>query len=42
VIDEGIERKRFFTEVDLCRINMNTIQQRRIKGLIGIEPRKMN
>jgi len=23
VIDEGVERKRFFTEVDLCRIHIS-------------------
>jgi hypothetical protein len=28
-VDEGQERKRFFTEVDLCRIHMVQINQRK-------------
>ncbi len=41
VIDEGVERKRFFTEVDLCRIHISQIYQRKQRGLIGIDPKKM-
>ena len=41
VIDDGVERKRFFTEVDLCRIHNAQIQQRKLKALIGIDPKKM-
>ncbi len=41
IIDEGDERKRFFHEVGLCKANMSTIYQRKVRGQIGHDPKRM-